>query len=175
MHFVQGLVITPWPVGVAFGAAAVVRLTRSNGQLCTMAQPRNKIGVGNKQATECYGVDLALRSALDSHLQVVVVVANERSIELRAQRVHVDTFRDFSGSGGGAFDKVQVSQIEFIQLLDKVAMKAHDVAVRGSISRIGRYRRQANTYAVISPDIDNGLSDLKCDSVWSRRTGQCAG
>ncbi|MNY04792.1 hypothetical protein D3C86_1374880 [compost metagenome] len=50
---------------------------------------------------------------------------------------------------------MQVSEIEFVQLLNEVAIHRHHVAVWRRVAGIGRDGRQANAYALIAPDFDD--------------------
>nr|GEZ30768.1 hypothetical protein [Tanacetum cinerariifolium] len=54
-----------------------------------------------------------------------------------------------------------LQRLKAVRFARGVAVQRHHVAVRRRVARIWRDRRQANTHAVVAPDVDDRLGDLQ--------------
>ena len=126
-----------------------------------MAQARHQVRIGDKGPAKGHRVDLAFSQARLRQCQVVVVVADIRAVKQGAQRIEVHAIGHPARGGGGAFDKVQIRQLEAVQVPDQIAIGGHHVAVDGRIAGVGRDGRQADADLPRAPHIDHRLCYLQ--------------
>src|SRR3981081_3477091 len=124
-------------IRIALGAAAIEGRLVRRIERGTALEALDQIGIGEERFSECDQVSLGGGEPLWGEFEIMAVVGDVSLLETLAQAAVVER-RDVARAAGRAFDDMDVSKLQRVEMIDDMIEQRLRVAVRDIVGR--RYR-----------------------------------